>query len=201
MVAVKELTPKQQERLRAKIAGIRKALNAEKRKFGWYDDSRGLRYLPPELYIKLHDYKGGLNYLRWFRKNFPDDIGFPHFLFEWTLILFKNGKEHDARQKALETWFSNTYLFDKFFGRPLEPMDKYEDSNLEAAGFTENFTYTAGQAGLEDFALWLGQLERSEKFRDRTYRFLAVRRQLKTEDDRMKRMALLARERQLLQDH
>jgi len=198
---VKELTPKQKERLKPKIAGIRKVLAAEKRKFGWYSDSRGLRYLSPELYIKLQDYKGGLTYLRWFRKNFPDDMGFPDFLFEWTLILFKNSKEKEARRKALETWFTNTCLFDKFFGRPVVPIDKYEGFNQEAAVFAKNFTYTAGQAGLEDFAHWLEQLERSEKFMDCTNRILVLGKQLNTEDDSMKRMVLLAKERQLLEDY
>ena len=83
------MTPKQIERVRSKIKQIRATFAAEKRKFGAYDDSRGLRYLPLEYYIKLQDYKGGLTYTRWFQKNFPDDIGFPDFLFEWTIILFK----------------------------------------------------------------------------------------------------------------
>ena len=128
-------------------------------------------------------------------------MGFPDFLFEWTLILFKNGKEKEAGQKALETWFSNTYFFDKFFGRPVEPIDKYESSNLSTAAFTDFLSYSAGQPGLEDFTVWLGQLERSEKFLNRINRFLALRKQLKTEDDRIKRMALLAEERQLLEDY
>lgn len=94
------MTPKEIERIRLKIKKIRAALAAEKRKFGWYDDSRGMRYLPPQLFVKIQDYKGGLVYLRWFQKNFPDDIGFPDFLFEWTLILFKNGKTERCRRKS-----------------------------------------------------------------------------------------------------
>lgn len=83
------MTPKQIERLRDKISRIKRTLAAEKRKFGWYDDSRGLRYLPTKYFVEIQDYKGGLGYLRWFSKNFPDDGGFPDFLFEWTIILFK----------------------------------------------------------------------------------------------------------------
>ncbi len=82
------MTPKQTERLRKKITAIRRTLAAEKRKFGCYDDGRGLRYLPTKYYIQLADYKGGLTYTRWFQKNFPDDCGFPDFLFEWTILLF-----------------------------------------------------------------------------------------------------------------
>jgi len=43
------MTPKQEERIRNKIARIRKELAADKKRWGgFYDDSRGLRYLPPE---------------------------------------------------------------------------------------------------------------------------------------------------------
>jgi hypothetical protein len=76
------MTPYQKQRLELKIKKIRNILAAEKRKFVGYDDSRGLRYLPTSIYIKLQDYKGGLVYTRWFAKNFPDDAGFPDFLFE-----------------------------------------------------------------------------------------------------------------------
>src|SRR5438309_8813865 len=131
------MTPKQIERLRTKISNIRQTLATEKRKFGCYDDSRGLRYLPTKYFIQLHDYKGGLTYLRWFSKNFPDDGGFPDFLFEWTIILFKCGKTKEAAKKAFETFCANTYLFDKFFGKPVMPIEKWEGSNLEVPGFAD----------------------------------------------------------------
>ena len=76
------MTPKQVERLRARNLNIKRTLASEKRKFGWYDDSRGLRYKPTKYFIQLQDYKDGLTYLRWFSRNFPDDAGFPDFLFE-----------------------------------------------------------------------------------------------------------------------
>ncbi|UFH57660.1 hypothetical protein [Spirosoma sp. KNUC1025] len=53
------MTPKQIQRLEKKIAAIKRALAAEKRKFGGYDDSRGLRYLPTRYYLQLGDIKGG----------------------------------------------------------------------------------------------------------------------------------------------
>lgn len=37
-----------------------------------------------------------MKYLNWFNKNFPDDSGFPDFLFEWTLILYQKGKLKEA---------------------------------------------------------------------------------------------------------
>ena len=98
------MTPKQNEKVKKKIADIKRTLAAEKKKFGCYDDSRGLRYLPIKYFIQLRDYTGGQTYLKWFDKTFPDDHGFPEFLFERTIILFKTGRIKEAEQKAFETF-------------------------------------------------------------------------------------------------
>lgn len=88
------MTPKQKERIQLKIAKIKKELAADKKRWGgYYDDSRGLRYLPPELYLKIQDYSGALRYFNWFHKNFPDDSGYPVFLFEWAITRFKKGRK------------------------------------------------------------------------------------------------------------
>jgi hypothetical protein len=113
------MTPKQTERLKKKITDIKRTLANKKRKFGSYDDSRGLRYLPPKFFIQLQDFQSGLTYTKWFQENFPDDIGFPEFLLEWTIVLFKTGKLKNAEKKVFQTFCSNTYLFDKFFDRQI----------------------------------------------------------------------------------
>jgi hypothetical protein len=81
------MTPKQVEKVKSKITNIKRALASERKKFGGYFDKRGLRYAPPEYYLKLQDYKGALTYFRWFDKNFSDDSGNPIFLFEWYYAL------------------------------------------------------------------------------------------------------------------
>jgi hypothetical protein len=50
----------QTEKIKKKIADIKHILAAEKRKFGAYDGSRGLRYFPASYFVQLGDYKGGL---------------------------------------------------------------------------------------------------------------------------------------------
>lgn len=177
------MTPKQTERLRKKIMTIRRTLAAEKRKFGCYDDGRGLRYLPTKYYIQLADYKGGLTYTRWFQKNFPDDCGFPDFLFEWTILLFKTGKRKDAEEKAFQTFCSNTYLFDHFFGKPIVPVEKWEGSNLEAPEFSTSIGYTSGQADLADFSTWLESWLSSPDFYARSTKFIEIQKRLLTEKD------------------
>jgi len=100
------MTTKQEERIRKKIAKIKKELADDKKHWGgFYHDGKGQRYLPPGYFIKLTDYKGGLRYLNWFSKTFPDDMGYPVFLFEWIVILFKTGKEIEAKKKHYRLFF------------------------------------------------------------------------------------------------
>ena len=177
------MTPKQIERLQKKIADIKRLLSAEKRKFGCYDDGRGLRYMPTKYFIKLTDYSGGLTYTKWFNKNFPDDSGFPDFLFEWTIILFKTGKIKEAEKKAFQTFCSNTYLFDKYFGRQIIPIDKWEGSNLEIPAFTKYLEYSNEQKELADFTKWLDTLISTQAFINKSNKYVDIQKRLRTEDD------------------
>ena len=194
------MTPKQVQRLEKKIADIRRALATEKRKFGGYDDSRGLRYLPTRYYLQLGDYKGGLTYTRWFAKAFPDDAGFPDFLFEWTVVLFKTGRIPEAQQKAWQTFCANTYVLDKFLGRSIQPLAKYEGWAYAQAGFADYFCYSSQQAELTDFSVWLAKFLSSDEFISRRDQFITIYERLETEEDRETRSYLLKQAHQL-EDH
>lgn len=185
------MTPKQTERLRQKITAIRRALAAEKKKFGGYDDSRGTRYFPARYYVQLGDFKGGLTYMRWFHRNFPDDAGFPDFLFEWTLILFRNGRLQDAAQKTLATYRADTHILDRFLGRPVTSAEPWENAPLEAASYTAYFDSLGGQAALADFREWLGAHTLTETFLADASRFIDLNRQLHEEADPERRRYLV----------
>jgi len=180
------VTQKPIERAKKKIAEIKRTLAAEKRKFGWYDDGRGLRYLPTKYFIQLADYSGGLTYTKWFDKNFPDDSGFPEFLFEWTIILFKTGKTKEAEKKAFQTFCSNPYWFDKFFGKPIKPLDMWHSSNLTRPEYTEALEYSSGQADLGDFSHWLDSFISTDDFINRSTKYMDMYKRLKTETDKEK---------------
>jgi hypothetical protein len=153
------MTPKQIEKLKKKnIADVKRILAAEKRKFGAYDDSRGLRYLPTGYFVKLGDYEGGLAYLKWFYKNFPFDGGFPEFLFDSAILLFKTGRLNETTSSAFQTFCSNPYWIDHFLGRPRAPLDIWHSSNLMQVEYTQALTYTNDQPDLIDFADWLREL-------------------------------------------
>jgi len=192
---------KKEERTKKKIASIRGKLLAEKRKFGCFDDSYGRRYMPPTLHIDIGDYKGGLTYMRWFEKNFPDDIGMPDFLFEWTMLLFYAGKEKLARTKALQTYFSNAYLIDLYFSMPIFEKKEYESSNLSGVEFLNYFDYRATDERFEDFSVWLDALIRTPAFKSKQKEFSEIQKRLLDEEDQETRVYLLKRKRQLLSEY
>ena len=192
------MTPKQTDRIQNKIAKIKRALAADKRSWGCWDDSRGLRYLPPALYLKLQDYKGAMRYFNWFQKNFNDDSGYPSFLLEWTITLFKNCKLKEAEKKALETFFSNTYLIDKFLGKELLDLNISEHSNWENSGHADNLVYKHSDAELQDFTAWLSDFVISQKFHQYANEFIEIERRLKTEPVGSTRSQLVSRRYSLL---
>ena len=173
------MTPKQIERLQTKIKKIRASLASEKRRIGCYDDSRGLRYVPLELYIKLEDYKGGLVYTRWFDKNFPEDMGFPIFLFEWLIILFKNDRIKEAEKKAIQVFLSNSYIFDAYFERESKKIDKYEFSNWETKELADKIGYSKNQENLHDFTEWLLGFEKTERFENLKIKYFEITQKLR----------------------
>ncbi|MGI4742773.1 MAG: hypothetical protein ACRYG7_47045 [Janthinobacterium lividum] len=186
------MTPKQADRLRREITAIRRTLAAEKRKFGGYDDSRGLRYLPTRYYVQLADFAGGLTYLRWFWRSFPTDVGFADFLFEATIILFKQGKLKEAARQATATYQADRQLLARFVGAPAPPAEAWENAPLAAEAYARYFATLGSPATMQDVAEWVGKLTSSEAFLASAQQFSDLHRQLHGEQDREKRGYLLA---------
>ncbi len=186
------MTDSQLESIKAKIERYKNALAADKKFWsGQYHDGQGIRYLIPELFIKIKDYKGGLRYLHWFDKNFPDDIGYPIFLFEWTFILFKCDKLLDAENKAHQTFFSNTYLFDKFLGKEPLQRDKHESHSWEFESLINGFPYSYLDPEFIVFADWLENVLSNRTFLDKANKFVVIKEQLREEPVGQKRTKLV----------
>ena len=192
------MTLYQIEKAKKQIAAIRKAKADEKRQWGGYHDGRGLRYEPPQYYIKLSDFKGAMAYFKWFQKNFPDDIGAPGFLFEWCITLFKNGKFKDAEKKVLETYMSNTYIIDKFLGRPFHNFNQLENSQWQKQIAMQYFPYSAQHNILLDFAHWLTQFVNSTQYQTFSKTFIDIQIALLTESEYEKRVELINKIRDLI---
>ncbi|MBT8244744.1 MAG: hypothetical protein HKP48_07680 [Winogradskyella sp.] len=193
------MTSKQTERINNKIKKIKSELQADKRRWGgFYHDGGGLRYLPPELYLKLEDYTGALRYFNWFAKNFPDDIGYPIFLFEWTITLFKTKRIDLAEKKAIQTFASNTYIFDKFLQKESLQFEKSESSNWQSEQLVQHFKYSKKLENLIDFGEWLESFTKSEKFYDFANKFIYLRQKLENEPVGNNRSKIIERENELM---
>jgi hypothetical protein len=188
------MTDKQIERIKLKITKLKKELANDKKIWGGYHhDGRGIRYVITAEYLKIQDYQSGLKYLKWFDKYFPDDSGYPIFLFEATVILFKCGKLKEAENKAHRTFFSNTYLFDKFLERETLQINKNESSNWEFESLTNDFHYRKSDPEFSDFTIWLEDILASRRFLDKAYEFIEIESKLKTETVMTKRTILVKR--------
>jgi hypothetical protein len=185
------MTEKQIERIRTKITRVKRELTADKKHWGgYYHDGGGLRYMVPNLYLKIRDFKGAMNYFRWFAKNFPDDICDGEFLLEWSLTLFKLGKIEDARQKVTDTYFSDTRVLNKFFGREVTMVDETIDSYERDWSAVQVLGYSAEEKDWADFAVWLEGLLTSEPFLSLSKEYLEIQMQLQAESDPAKRSNL-----------
>src|SRR5659263_262040 len=150
------MTEKQIERVRTKIARVKKALAADKKQWGgYYHDGSGIRYMCPELYLKIRDFKGALNYFRWFAKNFPDDICYGEFYVEWAITLFKLGRLEEAGLKVVEGYNCYSTIWNKFLGKKLIKEDDNVDSQLKAWQAVQVLNYSAADADWSDFGVWL----------------------------------------------
>lgn len=188
------MTDKQIAQVKKKIDKYKKALAADKKYWGGQRrDGSGIRYLIPELFIKIKDYKGGLRYLTWFAKNFPDDSGYPIFLFEWTFILFKCGKLKEAQQKTHQTFFSNTYLYDTFLGKEHQESHKEELSSWEISSLTKHLNYRKTDDEFIEFSKWVEDILNSRAFLDKANEFIEIKQKLKDEPDGPRRSKLVER--------
>lgn len=194
------MTEKQQERIRLKIKRIKSELAADKKRWGgFYDDSRGLRYLPLELYIKLDDYSGGKRYINWFYKNFPDDGAFPTFLFECSFILYQTNNKIEAQKKLFELFTSNIYVIDKFLGQEIFPKELNQSSNLSDIEYLEYFQYAGAQEKFMSYAEWITETISKEKFKRACNDFVHLEQLLFKEKEYEKRVEIIAKRQQLLE--
>lgn len=175
------MTEKEIEKIRDTIKKLRDQLAGEKRRFGDYSDNGGRRYIIPELYIRIRDYRGGLNYYRWFTREFPDDTGFPSFNLFCTMILFQNEKIHEAKRAAYKTAFSNTYLIDVICNLPVVNIDKSEPEDSESLSYALEIAERYDQLLTKAFKTWLCSLNLSDEFVRNLKKYVSIQKLVKDE--------------------
>lgn len=175
------MNEKQLERIREDIKVYRARLASEKRRFGGYFDKGGIRYLIPELYIKIKDYKGALSYFRWFSREFPDDIGSPFFFLIWTFTLFQNKKYTEAIRLAYKTAFSNTYVLDLISNKEVANIDKSEMDDSQNIDHAIEIIEWFNNHLTKEFKSWIGELTETEDYKINMNRFISIQKLIKDE--------------------
>jgi hypothetical protein len=165
------MTEKEIEKIKNTIKVYRARLAGEKKRFGGYFDNGGVRYIIPELYIRLGDYKGALIYFRWFEREFPDDSGFPFFDLLWSFTCFKNKREKDAIRLAYRTAISNIYM--------INLLCKNTITNNGGSGVGD-FDYAVKliewveKLLTSDFKQWICRLNETEEFKANMNKYISL---------------------------
>lgn len=178
------MTEIQIKRIKTRIEKYKKALADDKKRWGGeHHDGRGIRYEITSEYIKLKDYKGGLRYLNWFRKYFPDDAGYPLFLFESAFILFKNNKLKEAEKKAHRAFFSGALIFNIFSEGVISKRIHKDNFIWKSEFLIESFPYSGKEEEFTEFAAWLEIIFMKNDFIEKVEEYHELEQKLINEPD------------------
>ena len=103
------------------------------------------------------------------------------FLFEWTFVLFKCAKLNEAEIKLHLTFFSNTYLLDKFLEKEFLDLNKNENLSWEIESLKSHFHYNKSNIEFTEFANWISEKLLTKVFLDKVNRFVEIEQKLKLE--------------------
>jgi hypothetical protein len=188
------MTEKEIEKIKYSIKVYRARLAGEKKRFGGYFDNGGVRYIIPELYIQLADYKGALSYFNWFEKEFPDDSGSPFFDLLWSFTYFKNKREKDAIRLAYKMAFSNIYVIDLLCKNTVNINDA---SSPDDFGYANELVEWCEKILTRDFKEWICRLNETEEYKANMNKFISIQKLINDESLSESRSDLLNESRKL----
>jgi hypothetical protein len=175
------MNEKEIETIKEIIKVYRARLAGEKRRFGGYFDNGGIRYVIPELYLKLKDYKGALSYYRWFNREFPGDSGFAAFNLLCALTLFQNKKIKEAIRMAYKTGFSNIYLIDLLCKKSPVDIDRLEHAQIEDLEYAKKIVEGYEKLVTKEFRDWICLLNENEEFKSHMKKYVSIQKLLSDE--------------------
>ena len=170
--------PDTEQKVKQRISRYRSLLNKEKRDHGFISDGYGKRYLLFSLHFLLGDLKKAEEYFQWYESEFPDDVGEPFQLLCWALLLFRMGKEAQAKHKLVQAMLSNLYLIPSLLGRDIDKYDMWHSSSDQDI---EHVQYLPPQVRDEirpSEIEWLTELYDSFEFKRVRQRYISIYREL-----------------------
>lgn len=194
------LFPKTERGLRSRIAGYRAELTREKRTYGSISDGRGTRYVIFWLLFLLNDAKESKKYIRWYSKEFDEDIGEPVHKLCLALIYHRMGKMEEARFTLADLMLSNHHLIPSLSGIP-GPKIKRSRSSFDSAMREEYIPLEITGAITDDEKTWLAECYQSMPFRRLLKQHIEIDSELDRTEVGPKRSRLVAQRSGLLEKH
>jgi len=183
--------PDTEKKIRTKISSYKSSLNKEKRAHGYISDGAGKRYLLFWLYFALGDLEKFEEYIKWYLREFPDDVGEPAQKLCWAIGLQRMGRVIDAKRMLAELMLSNLYLIPQLLGESIEKYDIWHSSNYEHMDYYEHVPQELIARVTADDIAWINGLYDSFAFRRMRKKYIEIYNQLKYTKDLESRKALL----------
>ncbi|MFT5121854.1 MAG: hypothetical protein ACI9TH_003531 [Kiritimatiellia bacterium] len=113
--------PKTERGLRSRIIRYRASLTSERKYYGAIDDGNGTRYVIFWLLFLLNDPHESKKYMRWYKKNFPDDVGEAIQKLCAALMFYRMQKLIEADHMLADLMLCNPYMIPFVTGTPGPP--------------------------------------------------------------------------------
>lgn len=188
------MNDKEKKAIQKKIAKYRDYLNKEKAIYGGYDDSKGLRYQIPPLYMKIMDLAGGNRYYNWFWKNFEDDSGEAILFLTWTALFFHRGEEKKAYTNLKKMVHKNIYLIPLILGIKFKKEKIWHSSYEEEPDYCSFINFNELGYLTDEFKDWLESAYKSDEIKNLIKVYIECRKALLTEKNIQKRKKILEKE-------
>lgn len=182
--------PKTPRGLSNTITRIRTSLSTFKREYGWIDDGAGDRYYLAYLYFLLDDNRRSSEYLRWFKREFPDDIGEPIQMLCMSLMLHRMGK--DGSLMLGEAMCSNIYILPFILNEKTERVDMWYGCNYEEPDYLDEMPKEIVNAITDEDRQWIYEVCHSEKLQTVLQRLIEINKELLSERPGVRRSALVS---------
>ena len=183
--------PKTEKARRARISSYKAAMRKEKRTYGAINDGAGKRYLLTWLYFVLGDLKGGKTYLRWYGKEFEDDVGEPIHTLCGALIVHRLNDEQRAKYMLADLMLSNLFMIPYLLSEEPPGDTGWRGSSDADQNYIEEIPDEIQNAITDEDRDWMKQLNDSFEFRRYRKRYIEIYRELEHTKEVEKRRSLV----------
>jgi len=190
--------PTSATRLKSRARRLLKALKAERRRFGGFDDSGGKRYRIGPLFMQAGALDEALDFYRAFDRWFPDDAGEPMNCFFWALTLHRAGNARGAEDRLLQTMVCNLYILPALLSETAAREEMEHSSNWEEPEYVLSIPMEFSPVLTDSERDWIRSTLAGERLTRVRRAYIEANTAVRTAKDLAERQAILGRWYRLL---